>query len=140
MAYKFPSKEWVEEYGKKLNESAEYKVSGKDWHAGPVALVVMKDESIGLKRDFGIWLDIDGGSCREAKAVSKAEAEKAPFVIYGEYGRWKQVVQAELDPIQGMMQGKLKLKGDLPTIVRFIKAAQDMVKAAEKVPTEFLDE
>lgn len=137
---KFPSKEWVGEYGKKLNESPDYKVSGKDWHAGPVALVILKDDRIGLDKDFGIWLDLDGGVCREAKAVSRSEAEKAPFVIYGDYGRWKQVIQGELEPIQGLVQGKLKLKGDLPTIVRYIKAAQDMVKAAQKVPTKFLDE
>jgi putative sterol carrier protein len=39
-----------------------------------------------------------------------------------------------------MMQGKLKLKGDLPTIVRYVKAADELVKCATRVPTEFLDE
>jgi len=39
-----------------------------------------------------------------------------------------------------MMEGKLKLKGDLPTIVRYVKASQDLVKCASKVDTQFADE
>ena len=38
------------------------------------------------------------------------------------------------------MQGKLKLKGDLPTIVRYVKAANVLVNLAGSVPTEFVDE
>jgi len=49
------------------------------------------------------------------------------------------VLLKELDPIKGMMQGKLKLKGDLPTIVRYVKAAQELVNAASTLETEFLD-
>jgi putative sterol carrier protein len=49
-------------------------------------------------------------------------------------------VKEELEPVKGMMQGKLKLKGDLPTIVRFVKAAQDLVESATMVDTKFLDE
>jgi putative sterol carrier protein len=67
------------------------------------------------------------------------KAATAPFCITGEYSQWKQVLLKELDPIKGMMQGKLKLKGDLPTIVRYVKAAQELVNAASRVDTEFLD-
>ena len=38
------------------------------------------------------------------------------------------------------MQGKLKLKGDLPTIVKYVKAANELVNLAASVPTEFVDE
>ena len=39
-----------------------------------------------------------------------------------------------------MMQGKLKLKGDLPTIVRYVKAANELVNIAGSVQTEFVDD
>ena len=136
---KFPSKEWVDKYKDALNNDPDYRVSGKEWTAGPVSLVVLKNERIGLKDDFAIWLGIERGRCHEARVVSVEEAEKAPFVIYAEYERWRQVIEGEIDPIAGLAQGKLRLKGDLPTIVRFVKAAQDMVKAAQNVETEFLD-
>ena len=38
------------------------------------------------------------------------------------------------------MQGKLKLRGDLPTIVRYVKASNELVSLAGTVPTEFVDE
>ena len=50
------------------------------------------------------------------------------------------MIKRELDPVKGMMQGKLKLKGDLPTIVRYVKAANELVNIAGTVPTEFVDE
>ena len=42
--------------------------------------------------------------------------------------------------MKGMLQGKLKLKGDLPAIIRHVKAANELVKLAASVPTEFVDE
>jgi hypothetical protein len=39
-----------------------------------------------------------------------------------------------------MMQGKLALQGDLATIVRYIRAADELVNLTTKVPTRFLDE
>ena len=38
------------------------------------------------------------------------------------------------------MQGKLKLKGNLPMIVRHVKAAQVLVENASKIDTHFMDE
>ncbi len=140
MAYLFPSEEWLKEYQNQINSNPEYKKAAAEWTAGAVALVVLQNPSIGLNEDYCIWLDLHQGVCRSAKRVSKEEADKAPFVITGDYSRWKQVVKKQLDPIQGMMQGKLKLKGNLPTIVRFVKAAQELVNSATKVETKFLDE
>jgi len=140
MAYLFPSEEWLKEYQNQINSNSDYKKAASEWTAGAVSLVVLQNPSIGLNQDYCIWLDLHQGVCRSAKTVNKEEAEKAPFVITGDYSRWKQVVKKQLDPIQGMMQGKLKLKGNLPTIVRFVKAAQELVNSATKVETRFLDE
>jgi putative sterol carrier protein len=72
--------------------------------------------------------------------VTQDEGEKARFIIRAPYSRWKEVIRKELDPIKGMMQGKLKLKGDLPTIVRYVKAANELVNIAGSVQTQFVDE
>jgi hypothetical protein len=36
-----------------------------------------------------------------------------------------------------MMQGKLKVQGDLPTIVRQVRAANELVELTQQIPTEF---
>ncbi|MBT9146730.1 hypothetical protein B9J77_03330 [candidate division NPL-UPA2 bacterium Unc8] len=139
MAYKFPSEEWIAEFGKAINANEEYKRTAATWE-GPVALIFNAEPAIGLDEDFCVWADLWHGECREIKKVTLEEAQKAPYVIRGSYANWKQVVQGRLGPVKGMMQGKLKLKGNLPTIMKYVKASDELVKCAAKVPSEFLDE
>ncbi|MGO9412447.1 MAG: SCP2 sterol-binding domain-containing protein [Spirochaetia bacterium] len=139
MGIPFFTEEWISAYKAAINGNPAYKTAAADWIYGVVALVC-KAQPPAFPGDVGIWLDLDRGVCREAKSVSVAEAMKAPFCITGDYGRWKQVLRKELEPIKGMMQGKLKLKGDLPTIVRAVQAAQELVNSAAKLDTKFLDE
>jgi putative sterol carrier protein len=139
MGFVFPTEEWVSQYKDAINSNPEYRTGAADWTHGVVTLIC-KALPPQLSDDVGIWLDLDRGVCRDAKLVSVEEALQAPFCITGEYARWKQVIRKELDPIKGMMQGKLKLKGDLPTIVRAVKASQELVNSSAMVPTDFLDE
>jgi len=142
MAMKFPSAEWVVAYKDAINASAAYRTSGRTWTYGVITLVCSANPAIGLAEDGCIRLDLHQGVCREAKMVTRAEADSgSAFVIVGDYPRWKQVIRKELEPIKGMMQGKLKLaKGQLPVIVRYVQAARDLVEASTTVPTAFLDE
>ena len=140
MAFTFPSEEWAAEFKKQVSSSAAYKQAGATWTFGPVALLTRADPAIGLAEDVGMWLDIDRGECRAVKVVPKAEAEKAPFCITGEYARWKSVLRKELDPIKAMMQKKLELKGQMTTIVKYVNASKELVECATRVPTKFLDE
>jgi len=139
MAYRFPSEEWIAEFGRVINASEAYKKVSATWE-GVVVLLFNADPAIGLEEDFCAWVDLWHGECREIKRVTVEEAQQAPYVIRGTYPNWKQVLQGKLGPVKGMMQGKLKLKGNLPTIVKYVKASEELVKCAAKVPSEFLDE
>jgi len=136
----FPSPEWVSAYGAAINASEGYRAASLEWTHGAVALVVNPQPEIGIKEAVGIWLDLERGTCREAKVVSQGEAEGAAFVIGGDYAHWKRVIRKELGPIAGIMQRKLSLKGSLPIVVRFVKSAEQLVEAATTLPTKFLDE
>ena len=50
------------------------------------------------------------------------------------------VIKKELDPIKGMMQKKLELKGQMTTIVKYVNASKELVECATRVQTAFLDE
>lgn len=139
MRVKFFSAEWVAAFRDAINANPDYKTAAAEWTQGVVALV-SKALPPGLPEDTGMWLDLERGVCREAKLVSAAEAATAPFCITGDYARWKQVLRKELEPIKGMMQGKLKLKGDLPTIVRQVASAQALVNSGASLDTVFHDE
>ncbi len=139
MGVTFFSAEWIRLYRDAINANSGYRTAAADWTHGVVALVC-KAQPPAFPRDTGMWLDLDRGVCREAKLVEPDEAAKAPFCITGEYARWKQVLRKELEPIKGMMQGKLRLKGDLPTIVREVKSAEELVNSGQTIDTVFPDE
>ncbi len=141
MALSFPSAEWTTAYKDAINSNAAYKTAGKDWTHGVVAMVVKADAALGIPEDIGMWLDLHQGECRSCKLVPASEAQAAAFVIVADYARWKQVIKKELDPIKGMMQGKLKLtKGHMPTIVKYVNASRELVESTSRVPTQFKDE
>ena len=141
MAHTFPSPEWAAQYKDAINANTAYKLAGKDWTFGVIALVIKADESIGIQEDTGIWLDVHQGECRDCRVVGAEQSNHAAFVLLADYGRWKQVIHNELEPIKGMMQGKLKLtKGQLPIIVKFVAAAKELVESTHNVETRFLDE
>jgi putative sterol carrier protein len=136
----FPSKEWLDTYVQRINESPGYREAAETWE-GDVAYVFEPEPDKGVPDEIWAWLDLWHGECREAKyGISPEEGERSKFIIRAPYTRWKEVIKKELDPVKGMMQGKLKLKGDLPTIVRYVKAANELVNLASSVPTEFVDE
>jgi putative sterol carrier protein len=135
----FPSEEWLTEYVERINSSPAYKEAAATWE-GDVAYVIEAEPDKGVGQEVWAWLDLWHGECREGKIVTAEEGDKARFVIRAPYSRWKEVIKKELDPVKGMMQGKLKLKGDLPTIVRYVKAANELVNLAQTVSTEFPDE
>ncbi len=49
-------------------------------------------------------------------------------------------MQGQLDTTKALMQGKIKLKGELTTIVRYSKAATRLAELVGMVDTIFLDE
>jgi len=138
MALVFGTKEWAVAYEKAVRENEEWSKAAANWE-GDLTIVVKPKPEIDLP-EIDLYMDLWHGECRSIKLVSKEEGEKAKFVITGEYDRWKQVAKAQLDPVKGMMQGKLKLRGDLPTIVRALKASQELIKSLSKVDTVFPDE
>lgn len=139
MAYKFPSEEWIAEYGKAINASEDYKKAAAKWE-GAVAFIFNAEQDIGLAEDFVVWADLWHGECREIKQVTLEEAEKAPYVIRGDYANIKQIFLGKLNPVKATVQGKIKVKGNFATLVRYVKAIEAVVKCAASVSTEFLDE
>ena len=132
---KFPSEEWTKEYMEKLNSNANYADAGQDWE-GAMTFVVQEDES--FDREAYIYLDLHHGKCRDAKfSFVESELPKAEYRYIGPYGNWRKLVNKEVDPIQGILTGKFKLEGSMMKIMRFTKAAKEMVSTAALVQTEF---
>ena len=137
---RFATPEWLAAYKDAINADPVIAEAAKDWVHRDIAIVVEAESDKGVPLDLAALFDIDRGQCREAKIVSVDEANRATFTITAPYSRWKSVVQGKLDPIRGMLQGKLQVSGDLPTLAREVDAARALVDAAKAITTEFPDD
>ena len=135
----FASQAWFDAFVAEINASEHYREVAADWE-GDIAFRVVAEPDRNVPDDLWGYLDLWHGRCRRAAAIEAGEADGAAYTLTAPFSRWKDVVQGELDPIKGMMQGKLRVQGDLPTIVRYVKAANELVRLTGRVDTDFQDE
>jgi putative sterol carrier protein len=136
---RFPSEPWIREFVDRINASEAYREAAATWE-GEVAFVIEAEPDKGVPEDVWALLDLWHGECRGGGVTDPERGEGAPYLIRAPYSRWKEVLRGELDPVKGMMQGKLRLRGDLQTIVRYVRAANELVRLTREVDTEFPDE
>ena len=134
----FPTQEWFEALVALIGGSAEYREAAADWE-GDIAFLIEAEPDRGLPEDVWGILDLWHGECRGGGLIDAGRGREAAYVLRAPYSRWREVVTGELDPIKGMMQGKLRVQGDLPTIVRQVRAANELVELTQQIPTEFPD-
>lgn len=133
------SAEWAHQFKDEINRSTIYRQAAKGWK-WTVGLVVEAEPDRQFPEAKGIVMDLFDGEARDIRVGTAEEARACDFVITAPYSRWKQVATKELDATRGMLQGKLKLKGDLPTIVRYTKASQEMTECTTRVPVSWPDD
>lgn len=135
----FASAEWLDAYKDAINASPEIAEFAKDWERD-IVIVVEAERDKGIPYDLWALFDIDHGKVREARIVAPEEGERATYVISAPYTEWKNVVQGRVDPIKGMLQGKLKVRGDVHALASEVKATEALVKAARGITSGFPDD
>jgi putative sterol carrier protein len=131
----FGSSEWVQALQDELNKSPAYEDAARNWE-GDFYFVV--DPEGPVTEPIYLYMDLWHGKSREAFVVADPKQKNPAFVMSGKYGKWKQVVTAKLDPIQALATGQLKLKGNMVTILKNVKAAQEIVRACTRLDSEFV--
>jgi putative sterol carrier protein len=130
----FGSEEWVQALKEQLNTSQAYEDAAKNWE-GDFYFVV--DPEGPITEPMYLYMDLWHGKCREAFVAKDKNIKNPAFVMSGAYSKWKKVVMAQLDPIQALMTGQLKLKGNMVMVMKNVKAAQEIVRACTRIDTEF---
>ena len=136
MALKFPSNEWIKALSGQLNASESYEKSARDWEGDFVFIIEPDDAYAGIAY---LFLGLFHGKSPEAALLASQDERDAEFVIGAPFSTWRQVIDGKLDPIQAMMTRKLKLEGNMMKIMRYPKAAKEIVDCCALVPTDFGD-
>ena len=131
---RFPSDDWIKELSRQLNASESYERSAKDWE-GDFWFLVEPDEAYpGIAH---LFLGLHHGKSSAAAMEPDPASRQAEFTLSAPFSIWRQVIEGKLDPIQGMMMRKLKLQGNLTKIMRYPRAAKEIVSCCALIPTDW---
>ena len=131
---RFPSDEWIKELSRQLNASASYERSAKDWE-GDFWFLVEPDES--YPQMAHLFLGLHHGKSPHAAMEPDQDSRQAEFTLSAHFCTWRRVIEGKLDPIQGMMMRLLKLEGNLTKIMRYPRAAKEIVSCCALIPTDW---
>ncbi len=134
MAIPFASDAWIRELSQLLNASEAYEKAGASWEGDFVFIV---EPEPGYDQTTFLYLDLYHGKSPSAGLLVKAEEKNAKYILSAPYSTWRKVVEGKLDPIQGLMTKKLKIQGDMLQVMRYPKAAKEIVSCCQKVPTDW---
>ena len=135
--------EWLKEWEIYMQNDAKYKELALPNWENAIVIHITPAPQFGLDHDIYVRMDLwHTGECRSIRYLPKSEVGKNPkdFIITASIDRWFAVGRKQLDVVKGMMQGKLKLKGDLPTVVKAVKPAVRIVETVGEVGGRYEDE
>ena len=125
------SNAWAAEVAAAINASAAYREAGRAWE-GALLLAMLGDTP--AEQDLRVWLDLQHGECRAARAATVADEELSRYVLSATRGTWQALLDGRLAPLMAILTGKLKLtKGNLAELLPFVGAAKEMMAAASGV-------
>lgn len=135
MGILFATPEWVTAYVETVNSSKAYEDAAKTWEGDFVFIITPADK---LDHEIRMYIDLYHGKIgpKGARILAEGEEQESEFVYSGPYNNWVKLIEKKVDPIQGLMQGKFKLKGNMGKVMRAVKAAQELVNAVIATDTD----
>ena len=134
----FPSEEWIRELAKVASASEELKKVGKDWNYGGIIAICEPDDK--LKEKYIAYFLAEKGELKEARQISSEDEVQSQFSVSAPYSLWKKILRKEEDPMQAVMRGAVKVKGDMSLILKYAPFMMTFFNVLSKVETKFLDE
>lgn len=131
----FPSPEWLEELGKKLNADAQYARIARNWE-GDLCFVI--EPGGPLKEQLLYYLDLWHGTCRKTAILKDLNEIKPAFILKAPFDNFAKILQGKLDPMQAMLTRKLQVQGSMAYMMRNVPTVLDFVRCAREVTTSIL--
>jgi putative sterol carrier protein len=131
------SDQWAKAAAGVIAASDSYKQAARTWE-GSMVFTLQADPSLGVPENRSVFFDLWHGECRDGRSASEQDIQSATYIISADAFTWQQVMEGKLEPIAGLMRGKLKLaRGNMAVLARYVLAAKELVRSAMQVETEF---
>jgi putative sterol carrier protein len=125
----FGSMEWLDAYTKLYNERPELQEALKDLSA-KVAYEFTDRPDIPPK-----FVYIKEGVVAEHGEMS--DPGEMDYIIRANYDVWKVMTLGELDPMNALMAGKIKVTGNMAALLKHADGFKQTFEVVESIPTTF---
>jgi putative sterol carrier protein len=132
----FFSEEWIKAYVNALNNNSEYERSARDWE-GDFIFEIRPDGKT-IKEPVRIYIDLYHGKVRNARIALPDDT--AEYKYSSTLENWEKLLSNQIGPIKGIISRKFDLDGNFVKVMRYLKAAQELVNTTRDVNTFFQDE
>jgi putative sterol carrier protein len=128
-----PSAEWDEALKTKLNANSAYTEAAVAWE-GAILLLILPDRL--NPTGEGVYLDLRHGKCLKSRYLPDASNVESEFVFQASRENWRRLLRQELDPVRALLDGTFHVRGNLAKLMRFTRAAKELVETAAAIPAE----
>jgi hypothetical protein len=130
---RFPSLDWCEALVRELERDTTILPALKEWGGRSVGVVIGKDG--GLARDFCIFAKPDKAlpkllELRLCEDEDDLELEEPDYLFRAPLGTVKQLILKQLDPLEVLRKGQVRVEGDLKFLLTFSQKYQRVGEAA----------
>lgn len=139
MSATFASPEWATTLAGNLREDAQLRTDAATWVHGPITLVVDGAADHGFDAT-AMRIDVHAGDVAGVTSAAPQESTLAPFELCGTLAHWRAVLGGSPTVMDAVLQSKLQVRGDLPTLARHRGMLDGIVRSASAIETVWPDE
>jgi putative sterol carrier protein len=133
---KFLSEEWIE-YGKKY--MLEKLDPEKDLKNITTSLLGIIEHVPPNDTTMNFYLELKDGKLHDftANTDNTFEGKEAVFIIRGNYGTYKDILEGKLGTAMALLKNRLKIKGSKMEALKIIKPLDSVIESLRKITDEF---
>jgi putative sterol carrier protein len=133
---KFLSEKWIE-YGK--NYMLEKLDPEKDLKNLTTSLLGVIEHVPPNDTTMNFYLELKDGKLNDFKVNTgdTFEGKEAIFVIRGNYGTYKDILEGKISTAMALLKNRLKLKGSKMEALKIIKPLDGVIESLRKITDEF---
>ncbi len=126
---------WFEKYKESINSNSEYEKYAVDWE-GDIILSIKGDEKSQYFRsgEFkNVRLELFHGKCNSISFPVSVSRKEVPYVLEGKATTWENILSGKTDVVSAMLKGEISVTGDIRKLMKYVNAAQELVKSAGRI-------
>ena len=138
MALAFGTAEWCAALRDEINRSSEYRNAAAKWGAGFNGNLLFAFEAdAALAKPLYLFLKLQAGRCDGAEFVPGPSHPDAGFALRAPFSLWRDLLERKTLAATAILTGKLRVEGEMLTLLKHAGANRALIHCTASVPTEF---